>query len=109
MVAHDVRGKCFTLAQPFELDQQAFAQVDAADAGGMKVLDDGKDIGDLTMGSLYIFATPDGSWVLNPRLDISIAQNADLVLFGGLTFGKEKEAAFPSGFASVVARATVWF
>lgn len=69
----------------------------------------GKDISDLTMGSLYIFATPDGSWVLNPRLDISIAQNADLVLFGGLTFGKEKEAAFPPGFASVVARATVWF
>jgi hypothetical protein len=67
-----------------------------------------KDIGDLTNGGLYFFATPDGSYVLNPRLDVSIAQNADLVVFGGITMGKE-EGAFPPGYYSLVARATVWF
>lgn len=67
-----------------------------------------KDVSDLSMGSFYLFATPDGSFVLNPRLDISIAQNADLVIFGGFTFGDD-EGAFPPGLSSVVARATVWF
>ena len=57
---------------------------------------------------LYFFATPDGSFVLNPRLDVSIAQNADLVIFGGYTMGKD-EGAFPPGYLSLVARATVWF
>ena len=66
------------------------------------------DLSDLTMGSLYLITTPEGSWVLNPRLDISIAQNADLVVFGGFTFGEE-EGAFPPGLSSVLARATVWF
>ncbi len=68
----------------------------------------GKDIGDLTRGGLYFFATPDGSFVLNPRLDISIAQNADLIIFGGYTMGDD-EGAFPPGYYSLVARATVWF
>jgi len=68
----------------------------------------GKDIGDLSNGGLYFFATPDGSFVLNPRLDISIAQNADLVIFGGITMGDD-EGAFPPGYYSLVARATVWF
>ncbi len=67
-----------------------------------------KDVSDLTRGSLYLFGTPDGSLVINPRLDISIAQNADLVVFGGLTFGEE-EGAFPPGLFSLVTRATVWF
>ncbi len=67
-----------------------------------------KDIGDLSNGGLYFFATPDGSYVLNPRLDFSIAQNADLVIFGGYTMGKD-EGAFPPGYLSLVARATVWF
>ncbi len=67
-----------------------------------------KDIGDLSTGGLYLFATPEGSYVLNPRLDISIAQNAGLIVFGGFTFGEE-EAEFPPGMASIVARATVWF
>ncbi len=67
-----------------------------------------REVSDLTMGSLYFFGTPDGSYVLNPRLDISIAQNADLIIFGGFTFGTD-EGAFPPGMSSVVARATVWF
>ena len=67
-----------------------------------------KDLSDLTFGSFYFFGTPDGSLILNPRLDISIAQNADLVVFGGFTFGDE-EGAFPPGLSSVIARATVWF
>ncbi|MFC1628584.1 hypothetical protein ACFL3H_05670 [Gemmatimonadota bacterium] len=68
----------------------------------------GKDIGDLSNGGLYLFATPDGSFVLNPRLDFSIAQNADLIIFGGITMGDD-EGAFPPGYYSLVARATVWF
>jgi hypothetical protein len=67
-----------------------------------------KDVSDLAMGSFYLFATPEGSLVLNPRLDISIAQNADLVLFGAFTSGAE-EGAFPPGLSALTARATVWF
>ncbi len=63
---------------------------------------------DLSTGSFYFFGTPDGSLVLNPRLDISIAQNADMVVYGGFTFGDE-EGAFPPGLASLVTRITVWF
>jgi len=67
-----------------------------------------RDLGDLSTGSLYLFATPEGSYIVNPRLDISIAQNADLIIFGGFTFGDE-EAEYPPGLSSIVARATVWF
>jgi len=67
-----------------------------------------KDITDLTSGSLFVFGSPDGSMVLNPRLSASIAQNADLVVFGGFTFG-EDEGAFPPGLFSLFARATVYF
>jgi hypothetical protein len=66
---------------------------------------------DLTMlvsGSLYGFATPDGSYLINPRLDISIAQNADLIVYGGMTFGDEG-GTFPAGLYSGFLRGTVYF
>jgi hypothetical protein len=67
-----------------------------------------RSLTDLVSGSLYLFGCPDGSAVVNPRIEASIAQNADLIVFGGITAGN-KEGAFPSGLASVVARITVWF
>jgi len=67
-----------------------------------------RPVTDLVSGSLYFFGSPDGSAILNPRIEASIAQNADLIVFGGITAGS-KEGAFPSGLASVVARITVWF
>jgi len=67
-----------------------------------------QDISELTSGSMYLFASPDGSLMVNPRLDISIAQNADLVVFGGVTVGNES-GSFPSGLYSLIARATVYF
>ncbi|MDP8205148.1 MAG: hypothetical protein P9L92_00655 [Candidatus Electryonea clarkiae] len=66
------------------------------------------DLTDLLMGSLYVIGGSDGAVVLNPRLDYSLAQNADLIVFGGVTFGKE-ESQFPPGLYSLIARATVYF
>jgi hypothetical protein len=66
------------------------------------------DVSDLTLGSLYVFASPDGSLMLNPRVDISVAQNTDFVAFGGITMGRE-DGAFPSGLVSLLARLTVYF
>jgi len=71
--------------------------------GGLK-----QDISDLAAGSFYLFSSPDGSAMLNPRLDVSIAQNADLTVFGGITVGKE-DGVFPAGLYSLIARATVFF
>ncbi len=67
-----------------------------------------KDLSDLVEGSVYWFGGADGSMVLNPRLDASIAQNADLTLFGAATFGK-KDGQFPPGNYAVTARVTVYF
>jgi hypothetical protein len=67
-----------------------------------------EDLSDLAQGSVYVFTSPDGSAMLNPRLDLSIAQNADLVVFGGITVGKE-DGVFPAGLYSMLARATVYF
>ena len=67
-----------------------------------------KDLTELAQGSMYVFSSPDGSAMLNPRLDISIAQNADLVVFGGITVGKE-DGIFPAGLYSLIARASVYF
>ena len=67
-----------------------------------------KNVSDLAAGSLYLFTSPDGSAMLNPRLDVSVAQNADLVIFGGITVGKE-DGVFPAGLYSMIARATVYF
>ncbi len=67
-----------------------------------------KDLTDLVDGSIYWFGGTDGSMVLNPRLDASIAQNADLTLFGAATFGK-KDGQFPPGNYAVTARVTVYF
>jgi hypothetical protein len=67
-----------------------------------------KDLSELAQGSMYVFTSPDGSAMLNPRFDVSIAQNADLVVFGGITVGK-KDGVFPAGLYSMLARATVYF
>ncbi len=67
-----------------------------------------KELSELAQGSMYVFTSPDGSAMLNPRLDVSIAQNADLVVFGGITVGKE-DGIFPAGLYSMIARATVYF
>ncbi len=67
-----------------------------------------KDITGLITGSLYWFGGTDGSMALSPRIDASIAQNADLILFGVMTFGK-KEGQFPPGNYGLTARVTVYF
>ncbi|GBE30828.1 hypothetical protein BMS3Bbin04_01864 [bacterium BMS3Bbin04] len=66
------------------------------------------DLTTLIVGSLYGFAAPDGSYLINPRLDISIAQNADLVIFGAVTLG-EDGGTFSSGLYSGFLRGTVYF
>jgi hypothetical protein len=67
-----------------------------------------RDISELTLASIYLFATPDGSLLVNPRVDASIAQNADLVAFSAFTIGRE-DGAFPSGLYSLFCRMTVYF
>jgi hypothetical protein len=67
-----------------------------------------RDLSDLVLGSAYTFVSPDGSLVLNPRVDVSLAQNVDLVVFGALTLGNG-DGAFPPGLYSLIARATVYF
>ncbi len=67
-----------------------------------------RDMSALTATELYLFSSPDGSFALNPRFEASIAQNADLLLFGGFTFGTE-DGVYPPGLTFLVARATVYF
>ncbi len=67
-----------------------------------------KDITGLVTGSLYWFGGTDGSMVLNPRIDASVAQNADLALFGMATFGK-KEGQFHPGNYALTARISLFF
>lgn len=66
------------------------------------------DLSALVSGSLYCFSGVDGGFMINPRVDWSIAQNADITVFGAATFG-DKDSQFPSGLLSLVARATVYF
>jgi hypothetical protein len=67
-----------------------------------------RDISDFWSANMYLFLSPDGSALLNPRFDASLTQNIDLVLYGGLTLGDD-EGSFPSGLASLVGRLTVYF
>lgn len=67
-----------------------------------------KDLSGLTDGEAYVFASPDGSFLFNPRLTISIAQNADATIFGAVTAG-HPDGAFPPGLYSLFARGTVYF
>jgi hypothetical protein len=67
-----------------------------------------KDLTDLIDGSIYCFSGTDGSMMLSPRIDASIAQNADLTLFGMAAFG-DKDGQFPPGYYSLTARVTVYF
>ncbi len=67
-----------------------------------------RDLSALVMGNAYLFLSPDGSVLVNPRVDVSLAQDVDLVVFGGFTFGDEN-GAFPPGLASLVARGTFYF
>lgn len=66
------------------------------------------DLTDLLNGSIYGFGGLDGGYVINPRLDYSLAQNADLTIFSAMTFGDD-ESQFPPGLYSLTARATVYF
>ena len=66
------------------------------------------DVSMLTTASLYAFVSPDDTYLINPRLTISIAQNADATLFAGYTVGKE-DGAFPGGLLSGTARLNVYF
>lgn len=75
---------------------------------GWIMLGSRRDVSDLALASLYLFASPDGSLMLNPRLDVSVAQNADFTAFGGITVGRE-DGAFPAGLLSLLARLTVYF
>lgn len=67
-----------------------------------------KGITGLTEVGMYVFGSEDGSVVLNPRIDISIAQNADLVLFGALTAGNN-DGQFQPGIYSITTRVRVYF
>ncbi len=63
---------------------------------------------ELVEGGVYVFGGTDGSFLFNPRFDISIAQNADLTLFGAASFG-DAEGQFSSGGYSAIARISVFF
>jgi len=67
-----------------------------------------KDLSDLMDGSLYIFGGTDGSFMINPRVDASVSQNADLTLFGVGSFG-DKDGQFVPGTYGLTVRATVYF
>ncbi len=67
-----------------------------------------KELTGLLAGNLYVFGGSDKGFMLNPRLEYSLAQNADLTIFGAFLVG-EKDSAFPSGLYSGFARATVYF
>lgn len=67
-----------------------------------------KEFGLLTSAMLYAFAAPDGSVMVNPRVRISIAQNADLLVFGGLGLG-DPDGVFPANRVTGFMRAYVYF
>lgn len=67
-----------------------------------------KDITDLTAFSMYAFTCFDGGLAVNPRIDYSLAQNADLTIFGTVLFGKTT-SAFQDGVYLVNTRCTVYF
>jgi hypothetical protein len=66
-----------------------------------------RNVTDLAEGAAYLYLSPDGSVLFNPRVDISIAQNADATVFGVATAGNGK-GAFPPGLFSVLARITIY-
>lgn len=63
---------------------------------------------ELAEGSLFCFGGTDGSYFINPRVDVSIAQNADLTVFGGASIG-ETDGQFSAGCYSVTVRISVYF
>lgn len=67
-----------------------------------------KGVTGLIDGGIYWFGGMDGSMVVNPRFDLSVAQNADLSVFGAVTFGREN-GQFPPGNYALTARITVYF
>lgn len=67
-----------------------------------------RNVSDLAVGSAYAFVSPDGSVMLNPRFDVSVGQNTDLVALGGVTLGRD-DGAFTSGLVSLLVRMTVYF
>ncbi len=67
-----------------------------------------KELTDLSDVSIYLFASPDGSMMVNPRLGANIGQNADLTIFAAFSFGDE-EGQYPPGLYSLFSRVTVYF
>ncbi len=67
-----------------------------------------KDLTSLTIGSMNCFVSRDGTAILNPRVEYSLAQNADLVLFGMVGIG-EGGGSFPTGYNMATVRANVYF
>jgi len=67
-----------------------------------------KELSTLTSSSFYVFRAWDGGWMLNPRFEWSVAQNADASFFAAMTFGPE-DGAFPPGYYAGYARVTVYF
>ena len=63
---------------------------------------------ELAEGSLFCFGGTDGSYVINPRFDVSIAQNADMAIFCAATFG-EDNGQFTTGSYAINARISVYF
>ncbi len=75
---------------------------------GWMLLGARRDLSALVQGGFYTFVAPDGSVVLNPRIDASLFQNIDLVFFGGVSLGNN-DGAFTSGLYSVIVRGTGYF
>lgn len=67
-----------------------------------------KDMTSLVDVSGYIFINADGTCMLNPRLDFSVAQNTDLTVFGTGSFGND-DGQFHRGYYSAFGRVTVYF
>ena len=67
-----------------------------------------RDVGDWHQAALTVFATPDGSWLFSPRLDLGLADDAALALLGAVSLGDE-EGGLGAGVRSLTARLTVFF
>ena len=67
-----------------------------------------KGIGNLYGVGAYLFGGTDGSFMFSPRVDVDIAQNADLTLFGAMSFGDD-DGQFVPGMYALTVRAKVYF
>ena len=75
---------------------------------GWAVLGARKDVTWRTTAEGYVFVSPDGSLLINPRLTISMSQNAEATIIGAFTTGRSG-GAFSPGLYSILARARLYF